>query len=403
VIGRYLLIRPVRHVLRGVYFNPTNDKCRFQIVPYLKPLCASSPKGLGYRNSIHDHVWRVWHAHFEPLLMDVLAQDVFESLGKITTLDDLGTDLVSDTSHVHSMGVIALVLAGERERAEAYVRANEEPDASNNSRVRSWGEAQRKFLARDINNICAEAHAAEAKTVKALRLQSIWEPSPFPVELPSAERKDRTAEPSHVPQPWIARPASLLEDLPDRPGDIRFAKDWLWRNGEKLLVAALSREQAEEAHQNGESYLLAKRLSGGLLLLLDRQGTDRGDPDRVAYPRPNPADYAGNLVLTLESSHFVTRAEFNKDYEVDGMLKFSSVDIRELTNRGSVWQWRAYRHSNEKSVRDYRNGAKVRADEPLTDADWDQLRIPRPNFGEFNALVQTLENLLRSEGYGEIA
>lgn len=403
VIGRYLLIRPVRHVLRGVYLSRTNDKCKFQIVPLLKPLCASNAGGLGYRDSIHDRIWRVWKPHFEPMLMDSLAHDVFESLGKITTLDDLGTELVSDASHVHSMGVTALVLAGERERAAAYVRENEERDASSSDRARSWAEAQKRFLARDINDICAEAHATEAKTAKALKLQGIWEPSPFPVEVPFDERQARTAESLFVPQPWISRPPSLLEDLPDEPGNIRFSKDWLWRNGEKRLVAALSREQAEEAHQYGESYLLATRLLDGSLLLLDRQGRDRDDPDRVAYPRPNPGDHAGDLVVTLEGSSSVTRAEFDKDYDAAGMLKFTSVDIRDRTTRELIWQWRVYRYSNEKSVRDHRSGTKVRKDEPMTDADWDQLRIPRPGFDEFDVLVQMVLSLLRSEGYGEIA
>jgi len=39
----------------------------------------------------------------------------------------------------------------------------------------------------------------------------------------------------------------------------------------------------------------------------------------------------------------------------------------------------------------------------MTDADWDQLRIPRPGFDEFDVLVQMVLSLLRSEGYGEIA
>jgi hypothetical protein len=310
VVGRLLLIRPVRHVLRGVYFSPTSDKCRFRIVPYLKPLCGGNPDGLGFRDSTHDRIWRLWHPHFVPLLMDVLAQDIFEPLGKITGLDDLGTELVSDTHHAHGMGVTALVLAGQYERAVAYIREKEERDAANSDRVRSWAEAQRKFLARDITDICAEAHAAEAKTAKALKLQGVWEPSPFQVELPAPERRDRTAEPLFVPQPWFSRPPSLLQNLPDESGDIRFSKDWLWRNGERLLIAALSREQAEEAHQQGESYLLVARLSDNLLLLLEREGTDRDDPSRIEYPRPSPADYAGDVVLTFEGAGFVGRAQF---------------------------------------------------------------------------------------------
>jgi hypothetical protein len=62
-----------------------------------------------------------------------------------------------------------------------------------------------------------------------------------------------------------------------------------------------------------------------------------------------------------------------------------------------------YRRADEKSVRDYRSGEKVQTTEPMTDTDWDRLRIPRPNFGDFDVLVQMVVSLLRSEGYGEIA
>lgn len=402
VIGRLLLIRPVRHVLRGVCFEPTNDKCNFRIVPYLKPLCAGNPSGLGYRNSIHDHIWRVWQPHFEPLLMNVLEQDIFDSLGRITSLGDLADELVSDTDHAHSIAVTALVLSGERERAAEYVQRSE-TKALTSGQVKSWVEAQRVLLARDINDVCAEAHASEAKTVKALRLQGIWEPSPFPVELPEAERRDRTAERSFVPQPWVARPPSLLESLPDQAGDVKFAKDWLVRNGERVLVAPINREQAEERHQNGEDYLLVARLPDGLLLRLQRDGTDRDDPDRFQYPRPASADYSGGLTLTLYGSQFVTRAEFDRNYDVDGMLRFTSVDIRAVANGRPVWNWTADRHSDEQSVEDHRSGEKIQTEGALTAADWDRLTFPRPDFGQFEGLVETVGELLRSEGYGELS
>ena len=402
VIGRALLIRPVRHVLRGVYFDPTNDKCQFRIVPYLKPLCGGSPDGLGYRQSIHDHVWRVWQPHFEPLLMDVLEQDIFDSLGRITSLGDLANELVSDTGHLHSMAVTALVLAGERERAAEYVRESE-TKASTNSKARSWVADQGEFLARDISAICAQAHAAEAKMVKALKLQRIWEPALFPVELPSAQRNERTSERSFNPQPWIARPPSLLASLPQAPGDVRYAKDWLMRNGERTLVAPLSYEQAEERHQNGEPYLLATSLSDGFVLILQREGTDRDDPDRLQYPRPASADYSGGLLLTLYGSQFVTRAEFDRNYDLVGMLRFTSVDIRSVANARSIWNWTAYRHSDEQSVHDDRSGQEIRAKKPLTAADWDRLTFPRPDFGKFEGLVQRVRDLLRSEGYGELS
>ena len=34
LIGRLLLIRPVRHIVRGVFFDRTSDKYQFEIVRY---------------------------------------------------------------------------------------------------------------------------------------------------------------------------------------------------------------------------------------------------------------------------------------------------------------------------------------------------------------------------------
>jgi hypothetical protein len=190
--------------------------------------------------------------------------------------------------------------------------------------------------------------------------------------------------------------------MPDHAGDVRFARDWLVRNGERMLVAPINREQAEERHQNGEGYLLVTRLSDGLLLILQRDGTDRDDPDRFQYPRPASADYSGGLTVTLYGSQFVTRAEFDRDYDVDGMLRFTSLDIRKVANRRPVWSWTAYRHSDEQSVYDHRSGEEIRTKKSLTAPDWDRLTFPRPDFGKFEGLVERVGELLRREDYGEL-
>jgi hypothetical protein len=399
LIGRLLLVRPVRHVMRGVYFERTADKCQFQIWPYLKPLCGGNPQGLGFRNSIHDGKWHVWLPHFQDLLMDVLAQDILGPLGKITTLDGLAAALPDPG--LQSMRVLAFVLAGERERAVAYVDEVEQR-AGDSDRIRSWVEGERKRLERDINEVCAEAHATEAQTARALKLQDAWEPSPFRVELPHVEGIERSADPLFVPQPWPSQPLLLYQRLPDETGDIRFAKDWLVREGETILVAPLSRDQAEERHQQGENYLLTTRMAEGLFLMLHRQGTDRRDPDRLDYPRARPIDYAGDLVLTLQALHVVIRVSFDKNYDVKGMVGFSSASVQELATRQVIWRWDAYRYSDKKVICDNRGSKEVEMKEPMTEAAWDRLTIPRPSFAEFEGLVEMVSDIFRAEGYGEI-
>jgi hypothetical protein len=394
LIGRALLIRPVRHVLRGAFLDRTSDKYCFRIWAYLDPLWSSRPTSLGYLNSVHDLMWKVWQPHFEPMLMDALQQDIFEPLGEITTLDDVAAVLV-DARGPHSDRVALLTLAGERERAEKYVRDIEVRAGLDNSRVKSWVEAQRRFLARDVGDVCAEAHAGEAKMVKALKLESIWEPSPFSVEVPAAERKRRTAEPAFVAEPWIPRPPGLLQDVPEQPGDIRFAKDWLLRDGHVIMVAALSREQAEERSRNVEGYVLAARLPDGLLLLLNWHGKDRLDPDRVTF-RTYP------VILELRGLHVIGRGYFEYDRDVAGVLKLESMRVRRHGVDWAEWEWSADWDEALQRTWDRRGSGQSYVKEPLSGPEHGRLTVPWPGLGEFEALVQIVRATLRSAGYGEI-
>jgi hypothetical protein len=224
---------------------------------------------------------------------------------------------LADTDHLFSARVILLVLAGERERAEEYVRDIERRHAPKNDYFKHWDGSQREFLARDIGEVCAQVRAQEAETVKALKLGAIWEPSPLPVEVLRAERKARTDEPLFVPEPWIPRPQWLHQELPERPGDIRFAKDWLLRDGNPVLVAALTREQAEDRHRNGEEYLLSANLPNGLLLLLRHEGHDRLRPDRAG----------GFWLFSLELHGPNFSALAFSFREVDGLAEVGSVDV----------------------------------------------------------------------------
>jgi hypothetical protein len=399
LIGRSLVIRPVRHVLRGAFLDRTGVGQQFRLWAYLKPLW-SRPKGVGYLDYVHDGKWQVWQPHFEPLLMDTLQQDIFEPLGKITTLDDVAGAL-GDTDHLFSARVILLVLAGERERAEEYVRDIETRHAPENDYFKHWAGSQREFLARDIGEVCAQVRAQEAETVKALKLEAIWEPAPLPVEVPRAERKARTDEPLFVPEPWILRPQWLYQELPERPGDIRFAKDWLLRDGHPVLVAALSREEAEDRHRNGESFLLAARLPNGLLLLLRPDGHDRRDPFRIKYLRRDlPAGFWG-FCLELYGLNFSARATYYRRRDVEGLKKLTSVDVYARNPRRCIWHSFFDHETAEAFIHDYRTGDSFDV-KKLADNEMERLRCPSPNFGEFEAPAQMVLGILRTTGYGEI-
>lgn len=397
VIDRMVLIRPVRHMLRGAFLDRTSDKYEFKILPYLKPLWSPSWR-LEILPSIY--VTKVWQPHFEPLLIDTLQHGIFTPLGTITTHEDL-VGALTDKLDFFTARVSALVLAGERERAETCVRDLENSKYA--GRCQDWITSARGLLARDITEVCAEFHAKEAEAVKAMKLQSIWEPSPFPVEVPAAERKSRTAEPLFVPEPWLAAPPGLWLDLPEVPGEARFAKEpHFGTKDHPPLVAPLTRTEAEDRHQNGEHYEVAMRLPNGWLLRLGQEGRDRRDPYRADRPHPaGPEVHAGGFRFGLDGVHVSASARVYKYHDVDGMLEVSSMEIDDRTARRTVWRWWFDQYKAEVTIRDHRGGEPEQR-KNVTDAEMEQFRFPRPAFGDFDAIIRFVLGLLRSQGYGEL-
>jgi hypothetical protein len=282
LVGRRLLIRPFRHLLRGAFLDRTGDKYMFRVWCYITPVYSASPGSLGYGGDLSPVSSQVWQPHFEPLLIDCLATDIFDELGRMTSLQDFAVAMVAgQSSGWASWGeylapISSLVLAGEQDRAADYVQKLDRED---------WSESHKREIracwervTADVPAFCEKMHAQEAENIKALKLDKIWEPSPFPVELPAAQRTPRSAEKIFLTNPWPARPPGLWQELPTEPGDVRFAKDFLRRDGKLALPVALTREEAEVRHDAGENYVLAARLPDGLLLLIRLSGWDRNDP-----------------------------------------------------------------------------------------------------------------------------
>lgn len=150
LIGRRLIIRPVRHVLRGAFLDRTSDKYQFRLWRYICPLFAGA-EGAGYGGHIFSPISRVWEPHFESVLLDSLAEDIFDNVREIATLDDFAR--IGRDRSLHTLSVTALVLSGQREQAVATV---DEVERMDDGHWRSWAVEQRNFLAREIDSVCAE-------------------------------------------------------------------------------------------------------------------------------------------------------------------------------------------------------------------------------------------------------
>ena len=231
LIGRRLVVRPLRHILRSAFLDRSGDKYSMTVWRYLKPL-YEGPEGLGYAHSIHRHIWYVYEPYFQPLLLDVLREDVFTDLGQLTSMADLAR-YPSERYESHGPPIMELVLAGEAERAAALVDEIERTKVPH-SYWTKWVENKRMLLSRKIEDVCDEFRAEEARTVKALKLDSLWVPSPFPVEVPKAERVKPTSEPTFGTTPWIETPSWLLGRLPKQAGEVCFAENEFERGDERV-------------------------------------------------------------------------------------------------------------------------------------------------------------------------
>ena len=123
--------------------------------------------------------------------MTRLARDVFGRVGRITTFDDFAEYLSEDEDRRHARAyrlerVTALQLAGEEDRAAAYLEQLQRAAETDGRRDQAIDEHWK--LVADVGALCERLRRREAETAKAMKLDHLWEPSAFPVELPAAER-----------------------------------------------------------------------------------------------------------------------------------------------------------------------------------------------------------------------
>lgn len=445
LFGRHLVIRPVRHLLRGVWFQPTSHRSVFYLERFIKPLYVSSGSWLGVGKRFGTAEWRVYEPYFQALLEAELAQEAFEHIGKVTTLSEFRACLEADWNGRSDARtcIVTMLLCGESERAEQYLaqwkedreRAREseyqrmlELQASGGAsdaydRVIRDVEAVRRegdpyylemralfdSFTRDAAAFCAQCHAREATVAKELKLDGIWEPSLFPVELPATEQR-QAAEALFSTTPWITQRPSPLMDLPAASGEVRFAIDVGRRDGRLVLIAPLTRQEAEERHQRSEKYALAVQLDGGLDFVVRRElCTDPNDPLLRRFIDQSPEYQRHRIALWIALQSGSVLASISAYPPPDGrdpvIFKPLSVDVSDWTTRSS-WSRRVVLPGDRRFPGD---GVAVKntptseeyGDFVPTAEQRDLVVFPPPAFGEYADLAAYLQTMLRLTGYGE--
>lgn len=396
--GRMLVIRPVRHILRGAFLDRTSDKYRFNIWRYVKPLYGH-PDGLGLGDNL-SAVWcPTWHPHFTSIFLDSLQEDVFDHVGQITSLSDLARTLegTERSLYNHTYHRAAAILLGEGPaRAAAFVDGFEAQFGPDGWPLREM----RALLERDFASVCAVAHANEAETVKALKLDKFWEPSPFPAELPEARRIPECNEKAFSAAPWIAKPSWLIETPSDLPSKIRFAEFGHRRKGKLVPIIPLSRDEAEKKHQSRENYVAIGRLPEGQEWMA-RYWSDWSphDPERSKNPNYVPR---WTVHVWIYGMSMILFSSFSEEFEQPHQIEMRSIDIRDPLKIRDVWNIYNSFRENEKSIWDHRNGSHSRESRRLTTSDLIQRKFPIPAFGDTEEFVMRIKTCLRDEGYGPI-
>jgi hypothetical protein len=377
VVGDLLVIRPVRHLIRGAQFRWYERQTACSACPFIQPLYQNALflEDAAFSDGITD-------PDFAPMLFDRLAAEIFEPLGKIATIEDFVESSWGRRLSPYNLFPSILLWRG----VEQTRRDLPEIESLPGFKVAEW---QRAFVGREDAEAFAYYKTWETEAVRALKLKDIWEPTPFPAELPVEERAITSADPTFVPTPWLDFPDTWHQDPPEVCGEVRYAGHW-WdhRHGRVRLIRPLTREQAEERHRNREGCVVAARLPEGQLLILYAAWRRVGDARLVDYH-----------LWVYGSQRRYMLAEFREHYEDPGVLKMTVIHIRKIDN-GYGWLSYLDFDDNETTIHDDRTDEHRYLCRKMTAAERAAYAFPLPRFDEFAFLWERISQHLDAEGFG---
>jgi hypothetical protein len=380
LVDRMLLIRPVRHFVRGVRLQWIHKGQTVLALPYFRPLYGPYDL-LDFEQAAFSGY--VYHENFEPMFFAHVAEKVFAPLGKIATIEDFIETMGRERQDAEDL-YPSIVLSAGIERASEYLAQFERsPD-----QTAGWVKAGRALVDRGSDAVFEWYRAAEAWVARRMKIEEVWEPTPFPAELPQRER-GRSADPLFAPTPWLDFPSDWRIEAPTQPGDVRFGEECELRDGRVMLLHPRTRKQAEEVCGKRLWYLLMTRLPEGQVLVLDQHGT-------IWEGEAKPPVTQKVRVYGSGGRHLI--ADFREDRDNLGTLKLWTIELRGSDSGFMHFDF----EKNEKSIHAYRAGGKSYERRPMTAADRSFYAFPVPPFGEFEILWDRVSTCLRTEGFGPL-
>jgi hypothetical protein len=395
LVGKLLLIRPVRHLARGAVFRWFDRKRELNAYPLLWPLYEAP-----YYIRFHDAVFSgsVYDPGFEPELFDRLAGDLFAHMGKVAALDEYDAKFLERTHGWEEVRFATVLLSKGVERAGEYL-ARFESDGRD--------EVRRARLEGDRTALFAHYHAKEAETARVMNIEHLWEPTPFPAEVSDGQRA-ASHDPIFTPTPWLEFPAGWRHLPPKKPGELLFGGDWWRRDNVPFLISPRTREEAEHRHRNCLPYQLMTWLPEGHAFV--QSYWTCSNPAREADGSLKPGEPRPSVIYRLQifsSGGRHMRVDFDQSRDDGGLLEMGSIGI-EVPKREQRYapemteEWYSFLgfRDNEKVIHDYRTRPKTYERRKMTEADRAAYIFPLPAFGEIDALWQCIALYLRNEGCG---
>jgi hypothetical protein len=207
LVGRWIYVKPVHHFARAVLIDRTAYADEFEprwAVVHLFEAQRFFPLDWGEfltnERSRRRGLWFMSDPDVELALIEAIEQQALPKLRAIKTLDDY-LAYVSRHMFRHKLfswpqcKMVVDVALGDLDVARALCRKNlehwsvdrpnyDDDDRAENRRLR---ELCARLAADDRAGLAQLLHEWEVYTVRNLKIEHLWEPTPFPLELPAAE------------------------------------------------------------------------------------------------------------------------------------------------------------------------------------------------------------------------
>jgi hypothetical protein len=195
LVGRLVVVKPVHHIIRGIYIDRSLDPRTFTPTWFV---CLLFPRdarvGFGWGDRLYNQAhgpWDVANAKTPAVMCEEIEQYALPPLRAIQSIDDYVAFISQKERFPHTYVssdsprmLIIHIARGDFDAARAICAWRVGRPAT--STAESAHELCSLLAADDRPGLVNLLHTWEADSVKRLKLEKFWEPTPFPLELQGA-------------------------------------------------------------------------------------------------------------------------------------------------------------------------------------------------------------------------